>query len=282
MTERLSIETPAKLNLMLNITGRRADGYHLLETAFQFVDWCDRIEFAVTDDGRLERRSGPAEIEPESDLVMRAARALRARSGTDLGAIIDVEKHIPAGGGLGGGSSDAAACLLALNSLWQLDYSLEQLAEIGLELGADVPVFVRGQAAWATGVGEDLQPLDLPEPYFLIINPGVSVPTAAVFGAEELTRNNDAITIRAFLRGAGENVCEPVVRNRYPEVGLALDWLQQFADARMSGTGGCVFAAFDSLNRAEELKSRVPEQWGAQVARALNRNPVHRQLGLSV
>ena len=282
MAERLSIETPAKLNLMLNITGRRADGYHLLETAFQFVDWCDRIEFAVTDDGRLERRSGPAEIEPESDLVMRAARALRARSGTDLGAIIDVEKHIPAGGGLGGGSSDAAACLLALNSLWQLDYSLEQLAEIGLELGADVPVFVRGQAAWATGVGEDLQPLDLPEPYFLIINPGVSVPTAAVFGAEELTRNNDAITIRAFLRGAGENVCEPVVRNRYPEVGLALDWLQQFADARMSGTGGCVFAAFDSLNRAEELKSRVPEQWGAQVARALNRNPVHRQLGLSV
>ena len=282
MAERLSIETPAKLNLMLNITGRRADGYHLLETAFQFVDWCDRIEFAVTDDGRLERRSGPAEIEPESDLVMLAARALRARSGSDLGAIIDVEKHIPAGGGLGGGSSDAAACLLALNSLWQLDYSLEQLAEIGLELGADVPVFVRGQAAWATGVGEDLQPLDLPEPYFLIINPGVSVPTAAVFGAEELTRNNDAITIRAFLRGAGENVCEPVVRNRYPEVGSALDWLQQFADARMSGTGGCVFAAFDSLNRAEELKSRVPEQWGAQVARALNRNPVHRQLGLSV
>ena len=282
MAERLSIETPAKLNLMLNITGRRADGYHLLETAFQFVDWCDRIEFAVTDDGRLERRSGPAEIEPESDLVMRAARALRARSGTDLGAIIDVEKHIPAGGGLGGGSSDAAACLLALNSLWQLDYSLEQLAEIGLELGADVPVFVRGQAAWATGVGEDLQPLDLPEPYFLIVDPGVSVSTATVFGAEELTRNNDAITIRAFLRGAGENVCEPVVRNRYPEVGSALDWLQQFADARMSGTGGCVFAAFDSLNRAEELKSRVPEQWGAQVARALNRNPVHRQLGLSV
>ncbi len=282
MAERLSIETPAKLNLMLNITGRRADGYHLLETAFQFVDWCDRIEFAVTDDGRLERRSGPAEIEPESDLVMLAARALRARSGSDLGAIIDVEKHIPAGGGLGGGSSDAAACLLALNSLWQLDYSLEQLAEIGLELGADVPVFVRGQAAWATGVGEDLQPLDLPEPYFLIVDPGVSVSTATVFGAEELTRNNDAITIRAFLRGAGVNVCEPVVRNRYPEVGLALDWLQQFADARMSGTGGCVFAAFDSLNRAEELKSRVPEQWGAQVARALNRNPVHRQLGLSV
>lgn len=281
MAYRLSIDTPAKLNLMLNITGRRTDGYHLLETAFQFIDWCDRIAFTITDDGSLTRRSGCQDISPESDLVIRAARLLQTRAGTGRGAIIDVEKKIPVGGGLGGGSSDAAACLLALNRLWQLNYPLDELAEMGLALGADVPVFVRGEAAWATGVGETLQPLDLPESWCLVIDPGVSVPTAAVFNAEELTRNNDPITIRAFLRGAVANVCEPVVRKRYPEVGLALDWLGQFAAARMSGTGGCVFAAFDSLNRAEEVKLKVPGQWAARVARTMNLNPVHRQLGLS-
>ena len=278
----LSIETPAKLNLVLNITGRRADGYHLLETAFQFIDWYDYLEFTVTRDAVLQRHADNSDIPPESDLVIRAARRLQAHAGVCRGAIIRIDKRIPIGGGLGGGSSDAAACLLALNQLWQLNYSLDQLAEIGLTLGADVPVFIRGRAAWATGLGEQLIPLDLPETCYLVIDPGVQVSTAAVFNAEELTRDNDPLTIRAFLRGAGGNVCEPVARRQYSEVGAALDWLGQFATARMSGTGGCVFAAFDSLNQAEALKSKVPGHWVARVVQAMNYNPVHRQLGLPV
>ncbi|HKJ53304.1 MAG TPA: 4-(cytidine 5'-diphospho)-2-C-methyl-D-erythritol kinase, partial [Gammaproteobacteria bacterium] len=193
---------------------------------------------------------------------------------------IRVDKRIPIGGGLGGGSSNAATCLLALNRLWGLGLSLTELAEIGLELGADVPVFVHGRAAWATGVGERLQPLELPLPKYLVIDPKTAVSTAQVFAARELTRNCDPLTIRAFLRGAGANVCEMVVRKRYPQVAAALDWLGRYGQARMSGTGGCVFAAFDSLEQAEEVKSGVPGEWAAFVAEALNVNPVHRQLGL--
>ncbi len=276
----LSLLSPAKINLMLHITGRRDDGYHLLETVFQFIDLNDRLEFRLTDEPAIERAPGPAAIPADRDLVVTAARLLQRRFDVNQGVHIALDKRIPLGGGLGGGSSDAATCLLALNRLWQLDLPLEQLARIGLEIGADVPVFVMGQSAWATGVGEKLEPVDLPLPVYVVIDPKVEVSTAEIFAAQELTRNCDPLTIRAFLRGAGGNVCEAVVRKRYPPVAEAIDWLAEFAPARMSGTGACVFAAFDSLEQAEVVKSRVPERWDGFVAKAMNRNPVHRQLGL--
>ncbi len=282
MEPRLSLPSPAKLNLMLHITGRRDDGYHLLETVFQFIDLTDRLEFTATDDGEIRRLAGAAAVTPDSDLSLRAARLLQRRYKVERGVEISVDKRIPIGGGLGGGSSNAATSLLALNRLWQLDLPLPRLAQIGLELGADVPVFVMGRAAWATGVGERLEPVELEQPYYVVIDPGVTVSTAEIFTAQELTRNCDPLTIRGFLRGAGANVCEPVVRKRYPPVAAAIDWLAAHAPARMSGTGACVFAAFDSLEQAEVVKSRVPEEWDGFIARAMNYNPVHRQLGLPV
>ena len=280
MAELLRLSAPAKLNLMLHITGRRGDGYHLLETVFQFIDLCDWLEFEVTDDGNIARRQTNSPVATKDDILLRTARLLQSRYDVSRGVNIGIEKRIPIGGGLGGGSSDAATCLLALNRLWEVGLGLDQLASIGLELGADVPVFVGGKAAWASGIGEQLQPVELELPIYLVIDPGIAVSTAQIFAAQELTRNCDPLTIRAFLRGSGANVCEPVVRNLYPQVGAALDWLSQYGDAKMSGTGACVFAAFDSLERAEEVKSRIPENWTAFVARAMNRNPVHQQLGL--
>ncbi|MFZ9036441.1 MAG: 4-(cytidine 5'-diphospho)-2-C-methyl-D-erythritol kinase [Gammaproteobacteria bacterium] len=276
----LRLPAPAKLNLMLHITGRRHDGYHLLETVFQFIDLCDWLEFEATDDGIIARRQTNSPVATADDILLWTARLLQSRYEVSRGVNIGIDKQIPIGGGLGGGSSDAATCLLALNRLWDLGLGLDQLAGIGRELGADVPVFVGGKAAWASGIGEQLQPLELELPIYLVIDPGIEVSTAQIFAAQELTRNCDPLTIRAFLRGSGSNVCEPVVRNLYPQVGAAIDWLSQYGAAKMSGTGACVFAAFDSLERAEEVKSRVPENWTAFVARAMNRNPVHQQLGL--
>ena len=280
MNESLILRAPAKLNLMLHITGRRDDGYHLLETVFQFIDLADRIEFSTNDTGKILRLQGNSPVEAAEDILLAAANLLHTRFQVDKGISIDIDKRIPVGGGLGGGSSDAATCLLALNQLWGLGLSLDQLAGIGLELGADVPVFVHGRAAWATGIGEVLQPVELEEPIYLVIDPKVAVSSAQIFAAQELTRNSDPLTIRAFLRGSGCNVCEPVVRNLYPQVAEAIDWLSQYAAARMSGTGACVFAAIDSLEQAEVVKSRVPRQWNAYVTRAMNHNPVHQQLGL--
>lgn len=280
MTESLMLRAPAKLNLMLHITGRRDDGYHLLETVFQFIDLADRIEFSANDTGKILRLPGNSPVAAANDILLATASLLQARFEVDKGVSIDIDKRIPVGGGLGGGSSDAAACLLALNRLWGLGLSLDQLAGIGLELGADVPVFVRGRAAWATGIGEVLQDIELEESIYLVIDPKVAVSTAQIFAAQELTRNSDPLTIRAFLRGSGCNVCEPVVRKLHPQVGEVIDWLNQYAAARMSGTGACVFAAVDSLEQAEVVKSRVPQQWDAYITRAMNHNPVHQQLGL--
>jgi len=280
MTASLILRAPAKLNLMLHITGQRDDGYHLLETVFQFIDLADRIEFSTNDAGKILRLPGNSPVAAADDILLAAANLLQARFQVDKGVSIDIDKRIPVGGGLGGGSSDAATCLLALNQLWGLGLSLDQLAGIGLELGADVPVFVHGRAAWATGIGEVLQPVELEESIYLVIDPKVAVSSAQIFAAQELTRNSDPLTIRAFLRGSGCNVCEPVVRNLYPQVAEAIDWLSQYAAARMSGTGACVFAAIDSLEQAEVVKSRVPRQWNAYVTRAMNHNPVHQQLGL--
>jgi 4-diphosphocytidyl-2-C-methyl-D-erythritol kinase len=270
---------PAKLNLFLHVTGRRADGYHELQTVFQLIDLCDTIGLTIREDGRIERAAGPPGVDPESDLTVRAACALQQATGTRLGATLRVLKRVPMGGGLGGGSSDAATVLLGLNALWGTRLSIDDLARLGLPLGADVPVFVRGSSAWGQGVGEHLEPLELPESWYVIIHPGVHVGTRDVFQSPELTRNSPVITIRAFFQAGGRNDCEPVVRARFPEVAEALDWLGQFASARLTGTGSCIFAPCASAIDAERLAARVPDRWTSFVARGLNRSPVHEMLG---
>jgi 4-diphosphocytidyl-2-C-methyl-D-erythritol kinase len=270
---------PAKLNLMLHVTGRRADGYHELQTVFQLLDLCDSLEIAVREDGRIVRSRGPAGVPESQDLVVRAAAALQEATGTRLGADLAVTKRIPMGGGMGGGSSDAATTLLALNRMWGTGLSSAQIAAIGIRLGADVPVFVHGTSAWAEGVGELVEPVALPgDSWFLVIFPGVHVPTADVFQAPELTRNSPLTTMRGFLETGGRNDCEAVVRARFPVVGEALDWLARHGPARLTGTGSCVFAKFARVADAERVAARVPDSWRAFVARGVNRSPLLEEL----
>jgi 4-diphosphocytidyl-2-C-methyl-D-erythritol kinase len=269
---------PAKLNLFLHITARRADGYHELQTLFQLVDLCDTLTISVRADGQIERSRGAKGVEAEADLAVRAARALKEATGTSHGASIAVRKRIPMGGGLGGGSSDAATALLALNELWGCGLTLPELSALALPLGADVPVFVQGSSAWAEGVGERLTPVTLPERWYVIIFPGVAVSTREVFQSPELTRNSPLITIRAFFESGGRNDCEPVVRAHSPEVAQALEWLSRLAPAHLTGTGSCVFTACPSAPAAERLAAQVPDRWQSFVARALSTSPVHEQL----
>jgi 4-diphosphocytidyl-2-C-methyl-D-erythritol kinase len=269
---------PAKLNLFLHVTGRRADGYHELQTLFQLIDLCDDLVLSVRADGVIERTAGPEGVEPETDLAVRAARALKAATGTALGASIQVRKRIPVGGGLGGGSSDAATVLLALNELWECRLPPGELTALGLSLGADVPVFIGGSSAWGEGVGERLTPVALPQAWYVIVHPGVTVSTAGVFQSPELTRNSPLITIRAFFEAGGRNDCEPVVRSRFPEVAEAMQWLGRHAPARLSGTGSCVFAACASAIEAERLAAQVPDHWPSYVARGLNTSPLQERL----
>ncbi len=281
----MSWPAPAKLNLFLQIVGRRADGYHELQTCFQFVDLCDDIGIAVRPDGEIRRVRGAAGVATESDLCVRAARALQSATGCPLGADIDVVKRIPMGAGLGGGSSDAATCLVAFNQLWGLGLDTDALAALGLKLGADVPVFVRGRAAWAEGVGERLTLLYPPEAptetNYLIIKPNVFVSTAAVFQDPELTRNSPPITIRAFLRSGGRNDCLGVVRHRYPEVARAFDWLSSFGAARLTGTGACVFLAVDTRDRGLEILHEAPPGVEAFLVRGLNDSPLLARLAIA-
>jgi 4-diphosphocytidyl-2-C-methyl-D-erythritol kinase len=271
---------PAKLNLMLHIVGRRPDGYHELQTVFQLIDLCDRITLRVRDDGVIRRQRGPEGVAEDDDLTVRAARALKSTTGSPLGVDISVQKRIPLGGGLGGGSSDAATTLVALDHLWRTQLSLAQIGAIGGNLGADVPVFVHGWSAWAEGIGERLQPVPLaPEAWYLVVLPGVPVPTAAVFQAPELTRNSPPTTMRGFLETGGRNDCEGVVRARYPAVAEALDWLGRQAPARLTGTGSCVFAKFSRVEDAERIAARVPDTWRAFVARGLDRSPLLDEVG---
>ena len=278
--KHLSLQSPSKLNLMLHITGRRDDGYHMLQTVFQFIDLSDQMEFRLTSDGSIRRINSSTPVSEADDISILAAQLLQEKFQVDQGVQISIDKRIPIGGGLGGGSSNAATTLLALNQMWGLNLELTELAEIGLGLGADVPVFVMGRAAWASGIGEQLSPIELYEPWYLVIHPGEQVSTAKIFAAEELTRDCDAITIRAFLNGSGINVCEKVACNLYPEIQLAIDWLNQYGNARMTGTGACVFAAFDSREQVEGVVSRAPEKWDSFVAKAMNKNPVVKQCGM--
>ena len=272
--EPLPWPAPAKLNLCLHIVGRRADGYHLLQTAIQFIDLCDEIALFERPAGVIERIAGPADISQDSDLTIRAARLLAKESGVREGVAIELHKRIPVQAGLGGGSSDAATVLVALNRLWGIDYDIERLAQLGLSLGADVPVFVRGHAAWVEGVGERIELAEYPEATYLVIKPRAAVSTTEIFQAAELTRNSPITTIRAFLAGGGRNDCTSTVRGRYPEIAEALDWLEEYGEARLTGTGACVFAAMPDAAVALDAKARLPAQWSGYAVRGLNRSPL--------
>lgn len=265
---------PAKLNLFLHITGRRADGYHELQTLFQLLDYGDELSFDPLPNGDLSLHAeGPtASAMPLDDnLILQAAELLRQEAMDPmLGAAISVGKRLPAGAGLGGGSSDAAATLLALNELWQLDLPEARLCELGVKLGADVPVFLRGRSAWAEGVGEILTPVELPVAFFLVVTPPCFVSTKEVFSQENLTRNSPAIKMADFLAGRSRNDCEAVTRALYPEVAEALDWLAQFTEARMTGTGASVFARCASRAEAEQLLAKLPESLTGFVAQGVN------------
>ena len=266
---------PAKLNLMLHITGRRADGYHELQTLFQFLTVSDWLYYDVhqqTDDIRLVGE--PAGVTAGADLCVRAATLLRDAVNSKAGVTIYNEKHLPLGGGLGGGSSDAATTLRVLNRLWGLGLSTDELARLGLSLGADVPVFVHGQAAWAEGVGEILTPVTPPEAWYLVLVPSVSVSTAAIFSDPGLTRDTPRTKIPDLLPGTGQNDCAAVVCRRYPEVAAALDWLNGFSAARLTGTGACVFAAFETQADAQAVAAQLPPGWSGLVARGINRSPL--------
>jgi 4-diphosphocytidyl-2-C-methyl-D-erythritol kinase len=274
MNDAVLWPAPAKLNLFLHVTGRRSDGYHDLQTVFQLIDLADDIHIQVRSDGLIERPTGPEGVPPEADLMVKAARALQAATATGFGATLSVTKRIPMGGGLGGGSSDAATVLVALNHLWKCGLNEGDLAAIGVKLGADVPVFVRGRSAWAEGRGERLTPIELPETWFALVHPQVHVPTAAVFQAPELTRNSPPITMGGFLQSGGRNDFEPVVRRRYPEVARALDWLGHFAPARLTGTGSCIFAPCAASDEAQDIVMRVPAPWRVMVVRGMNVSPL--------
>lgn len=269
---------PAKLNLCLHIVGRRADGYHLLQTAFQFIDLCDELSFHRRPAGVIERIAGPVAVPPEQDLAVRAAQLLAAAVDVRQGVAIGLRKRIPMQAGLGGGSSDAATVLVALNHLWGCDLPVDRLAELGLRLGADVPVFVHGRASWAEGVGELLTPVDFPELSYLVIQPPVSVSTAEIFQASELTRDTPLTTIRAFLAGGGHNDCTSTVRARYPAVAQALDWLVNHGEARLTGTGACVFAGWPERAAAERAAAQLPPQWRGYVVHGCNQSPLLRRL----
>jgi 4-diphosphocytidyl-2-C-methyl-D-erythritol kinase len=273
---------PAKLNLFLHIVGRRPDGYHELQTCFQFVDLCDEVTIEVRADGRIRRVVEIAGVAEDADLCVRAARALQTAAGCSLGADIGVLKRIPMGGGLGGGSSDAATCLVALNHLWNLHRPVDELAALGLKLGADVPVFVRGHAAWAEGIGERLTPLSPPqapfETNYLILKPNVGVSTAEIFQDPELTRNSAPITIHGFLASGGRNDCLGVVRRRYPDVARAIDWLSDFGPARLTGTGACIFLAVETIDRGREILGKLPPAIDGFLARGLNDSPLLERL----
>lgn len=269
---------PAKINLFLHVVGRRPNGYHSLQTAFRLLDHGDILRFAPRDDGRVCRATALPGVPDEIDLCLRAARALQREAGVRLGVTITLDKRLPLGGGLGGGSSDAATTLLALNRLWAVHMSRDDLQRLALALGADVPFFVFGRSAFGEGVGEVLRPIDLSSAWYVVVEPPVAVSTAEIFAAEDLTRDTEPIKIADFSAGCselfGRNDLQPVVCRRHPEVARALAWLDQFAPARMSGSGACVFAVFRDQAAAQAVVAELPRQWRGWMARGLDRHPL--------
>ncbi len=282
MPAAFTLPAPAKLNLFLHITGQRPDGYHLLQTVFQILDFGDELTFSLNDNNRINLRSDLADVPATQNLVMRAARLLQAHSHCELGADITLTKRLPMGGGLGGGSSDAATTLLGLNKLWDLQLDIDTLARLGLQLGADVPVFVRGYSSWAEGIGEILTPIELPEQWFVVLTPDCSINTADIFSAEQLTRNTAAITIAAFSQGGNQiatrNDCQPVVEQAYPAVRNVLKWLSSHTACRMTGTGSSVFAGLPTREQAEAVLAQKPIGVSGFVAKGVNISPTLRQL----
>jgi 4-diphosphocytidyl-2-C-methyl-D-erythritol kinase len=263
---------------MLHITGRRADGYHELQTLFQFLDYGDELSFAPREDGEIRLQTEVANVAHDSNLIVKAARALKAQSGCPLGVDIWLKKILPMGGGIGGGSSDAATTLLGLNHLWELGWDEDRLAALGLTLGADVPVFVRGHAAFAEGIGELLTPVDPEEPWYLVLVPQVSVSTAEIFSDPLLTRDTPPIKVRPVPKGNSRNDCLPVVTRRYPDVGNALNLLGKFTEAKLTGTGSCVFGAFPSKAEADKVSALLTETLTGFVAKGANISMLHRKL----
>lgn len=285
MNELLNCPAPAKLNLFLHVTGRRADGYHLLQTVFQMVDHGDSLDFRLRDDEHIRRVTDIPGVPEENDLIVRAARLLQAemlrRTGVPpRGVDIAIVKRLPMGGGLGGGSSDAATTLLALNRLWQAGLTQRELMALGLPLGADIPFFIFGETAFAEGVGEELVAVRSADACYLVIEPGVAVPTAAIFTDQGLTRDTKPVRIADFSRGLadgrafGRNDLQAVARRLFPQVAAAIDWLGRHGDARMTGSGACVFCAFDSKEAADEVLALLPSGWKGWTAKALQRHPL--------
>ncbi|WP_028696335.1 4-(cytidine 5'-diphospho)-2-C-methyl-D-erythritol kinase [Pseudomonas cremoricolorata] len=274
----LTLPAPAKLNLWLHILGRRDDGYHLLETVFQFLDHGDTLRFSLREDGEIRLHDALESVPHDSNLIVRAARQLQRLAGCPLGADIWLDKLLPMGGGIGGGSSDAATTLLGLNHLWQLGWDLDRLAQLGLGLGADVPVFVRGHAAFAQGVGEQLTPVAPQEPWYVVLVPQVSVSTAEIFSHPQLTRDSLPLKMRPVPEGNSRNDCQPVVEQRYPEVRNALISLGKYTDARLTGTGSCVFGAFPSKVEADKVLALLSETQTGFVAKGCNVSILHRTL----
>ncbi|WP_438280310.1 4-(cytidine 5'-diphospho)-2-C-methyl-D-erythritol kinase [Pseudomonas alabamensis] len=275
---RLTLPAPAKLNLWLHILGRRADGYHELETVFQFLEHADQLSFEVREDGEIRLHDTLASVAHDSNLIVRAARALQRASGCTLGADIWLDKVLPMGGGIGGGSSDAATTLLALDHLWQLGWSHDRLAELGLTLGADVPVFVRGHAAFAQGVGERLTPVDPAEPWYVVLVPQVSVSTAEIFSHPQLTRDSLPLKMRPVPEGNSRNDCQLVVEHSYPAIREALNDLGKYTEARLTGTGSCVFGSFPSKAEADRVLALLSETQTGFVAKGSNVSMLHRTL----
>lgn len=272
---KLTCPAPAKLNLFLHVVGRRADGYHLLQTLFRFIDLQDTLHFESRGDGEVHRTNLVEGVPEEQDLCVRAARLLQAETGCALGVDITIEKIIPMGGGLGGGSSDAATTLIALNRLWSLGLSRERLMQLGLQLGADVPVFVFGENAFAEGVGEALQAYSLPQAWYVVLFPPVQVPTAKIFSHPELTRDSVPIIIRALLKQSLRNDLQKVACKLFPEVARHIDWLSNYGKAMMTGSGACVFAEFERREQAEAVLRQLPEDMRGVVAQGLEKHPLH-------
>ena len=272
--------SPAKINLFLHITGRRDDGYHEIQTAFQFLDYSDSLEFQVQKSITIDLLTPLEGVKNESNLIIRAAKCLQTHTNSQQGVKISIKKRLPIGGGLGGGSSNAATTLIALNHLWQTKLTTTELAQLGLALGADVPVFIHGYAAWAEGVGEELTPILPAEPWYVVIVPDCQVSTAEVFSSQELTRDCEPITISRFLSGEGKNVCEGVVLKNYSAVSQAVNWLNRYGQSRMSGTGACVFADFNSQIRAQQVLENLPDHWRGFIAKGCNQSPLATLISL--